>query len=203
MNIGILGAGRIGGALGKQWVQAGHTVHFGVRDPQKPEVQALVNSLGEQAAAATAAEAIDFGEVILFAIPAKAVLEIVLRNTAALSKKIILDPTNKFDGGTMNSFETFTMHAPKARVYRAFNHYGSAVLENPRFQGEAADLYYCGPNGEPRLVVEQIILDAGLTPIYVGGPDQVTTVDALGRLWLALSKDPKVSSERAFKTLTR
>ena len=58
MNIAILGAGRIGGALGKKWAAAGHSIHFGVRDPDKPATRELVQALGKQASAGSVAEAI-------------------------------------------------------------------------------------------------------------------------------------------------
>ncbi len=45
MKVAVVGAGRIGGTLGKKWSRAGEEVHFGVRNPQKPEVQDLVKSL--------------------------------------------------------------------------------------------------------------------------------------------------------------
>jgi 8-hydroxy-5-deazaflavin:NADPH oxidoreductase len=42
MRIGILGAGSIGGTLGRRWAERGHDICFGVRTPQAPDVQALV-----------------------------------------------------------------------------------------------------------------------------------------------------------------
>jgi predicted dinucleotide-binding enzyme len=35
INIAILGAGHIGGTLGRKWAAAGHDIFFGVRDPEK------------------------------------------------------------------------------------------------------------------------------------------------------------------------
>ncbi len=45
MNTAILGAGNIGATLGKKWANAGHRVMFGSRDPDKPELQSLVQML--------------------------------------------------------------------------------------------------------------------------------------------------------------
>jgi ketopantoate reductase len=36
MNIGIIGAGNVGGTLGTRWARNGHNVAFGVRDPVNP-----------------------------------------------------------------------------------------------------------------------------------------------------------------------
>jgi 8-hydroxy-5-deazaflavin:NADPH oxidoreductase len=58
MKVAVVGAGRIGGILGKKWSRAGEEVHFGVRNPQKPEVQNLVKSLGLNASVSSIPDAI-------------------------------------------------------------------------------------------------------------------------------------------------
>lgn len=40
MNIGILGSGNMGRALGARWAQAGHNVFFGGRDLNKTKAVA-------------------------------------------------------------------------------------------------------------------------------------------------------------------
>src|SRR5512142_2363492 len=60
VKIGIVGAGREGGALGALFVKAGHPVTFASRHPE--ELQSLVAGLGPLARAGTVAEAIAFGE---------------------------------------------------------------------------------------------------------------------------------------------
>ena len=35
MRVAILGAGNVGGALGKGWSRKGHAIHYGVPDPQE------------------------------------------------------------------------------------------------------------------------------------------------------------------------
>src|SRR6266487_4536147 len=37
MNIGIIGAGNVGGALGKRWTATGHNIKFGVREANNME----------------------------------------------------------------------------------------------------------------------------------------------------------------------
>ena len=50
MKIAILGAGNIGGTLGKKWLKAGHEVIFGVRDIRSAKTRAAshLNSLNDQ-----------------------------------------------------------------------------------------------------------------------------------------------------------
>lgn len=64
MNIGIIGSGSMGSALGKIWAKNGHQVLFSYsRDPQK--LQALAESLGPNAHTGTPAQAAQFGNVVM------------------------------------------------------------------------------------------------------------------------------------------
>ena len=68
MRIGIIGSGKIGGTLARLWADLGTRW----RSPTRagPETLAgLAGEIGPNARAATPAEAADFGEVVLLAIP--------------------------------------------------------------------------------------------------------------------------------------
>jgi tRNA A37 threonylcarbamoyladenosine synthetase subunit TsaC/SUA5/YrdC len=54
VNIEMIGSGHIGGTLGKAWAAKGHRVTFGSRDPQSERMRALLESIGPNAAAASA-----------------------------------------------------------------------------------------------------------------------------------------------------
>ncbi len=202
MNIAVLGAKNIGSTLGKKWVQAGHSVVFGMRNVDNAEVQALVKSLGHRAAVDTVANAIRLSEVVVFAIPGGAMEETIVANAQALEGKILVDAANRMGGGPMNSAAIFAAHAPSARVFRAFNSLGWENFENPRFGDLQADLFYCGPEGEARTDVEKLITDIGLRPICVGGIDQVQVVDSVTSLWFALARQQGMGRHLAFKVLT-
>jgi predicted dinucleotide-binding enzyme len=47
MEIGVIGAGNVGGTLGRRWAQAGHAVVFGVRDPNDEKVRTLLHGRRE------------------------------------------------------------------------------------------------------------------------------------------------------------
>ena len=202
MKIAILGAKTIGATLGRKWVQAGHTVIFGVRHPDSPDVQDLLVALGERASVVLTADAIAAGDVVVFAIPGAAVDETVAAHAAALAGKVVIDATNKRGAPVMNSLAAFAAHAPGAQVYRAFNTLGWENFENPRFGDVTADLFYCGPEGDSQAVVERLIADVGLRPLRVGGLDQVQAVDGVASLWFALALGQKRGRHLAFKMLT-
>jgi 8-hydroxy-5-deazaflavin:NADPH oxidoreductase len=203
MKIAVLGAGNIGGTLGTKWAKGGHTVQFGVRDSNKPEVQKLVKSLGAKASASSISHAIDFGEVVVFAIPGAAMNETITSNAKALDSKIIIDTANKITSPVMNSLATFNVQTPQAKYYRAFNILGWENFENPMYGNTPADLFYCGPDGESRKQMEVLIEDVGLRPIYLGGPDQASLVDSVLSLWFTLAVKQKMGRNFAFKVMTR
>ncbi len=115
----------------------------------------------------------------------------------------MIDATNKIGQQPVHNLAAFTAHAPTARWFRAFNHLGWENFEHPRYGNEVADLFFCGAPGEPRAVVEGLIGDVGLRPVYVGGPEQADTVDALLRLWMALVRGQGLGRGVAFKLLRR
>jgi len=67
MKIGIIGAGKIGGTVGRLWSKAGHQLRFGTRHPE--QLAPLAAELG--ASAGTPEEAVAFAEVVLLAVPLK------------------------------------------------------------------------------------------------------------------------------------
>lgn len=201
MRITVLGAKIIGGTLGRKWAQAGHAVIFGVRNVANPEVQTLAQEIG--ATVATPAEAIAFGDVVVFAIPGSAMEETIATLGSALAGKIVVDAANRMGGGPMNSAAAFAAHAPAAQVYRAFNSVGWEVFANPQFGDVAADLFYCGPGGDGQAAVEQLIRDVGLGPVRLGDISQVGLVDTVGSLWFALAYGQGMGRQVAFKVLTR
>src|SRR5829696_4416159 len=91
MKIGILGAGNIGGNLGRRWAQGGHAIKFGVRKPD--ELAALVQECGAQASAGDPKQAVEFGDVVVLALPWGAVAE-VLGSVGDMRGKIVVDATN-------------------------------------------------------------------------------------------------------------
>jgi predicted dinucleotide-binding enzyme len=201
MRIGILGSGKIGGTLGKAWVKAGHEICFGVRNVNKSEVQALLQSLGGKATAGSVADAIAFGEVVLFAIPGTTMQETITVHAKALDGKIVIDAANKMNVSPMNSLADFARLTPHAEVYRAFNNYGWENFDRPTFNGVQADLFFSGRDGKSRAVMEQLIADVGLNPIYFGGPEQADRVDDILKIWFVLMRDQKMGRHVALKLL--
>src|SRR5262245_50570263 len=66
LKIGIIGTGRIGGALARHWVEAGHEVLVSSRHPE--ELEPLAKELGPKAHVGQPREAAAFGSVVLVSV---------------------------------------------------------------------------------------------------------------------------------------
>lgn len=198
-KVGVLGAGNIGGTLGRKWAAAGHEVIFGVRETPKPEVVRL----GREAGAAVAAmeEAVADAQVVVFAVPGGAMAGTVQALGPQLSGRVVVDAANNMSGPVPNSAAAFAEHAPSAHYYRAFNSLGWELFDRPVVGGEVADLFFCGPDGDSRQLVEQLIGDVGLRPIWLGGADEAAVVDGMTTAWFTLVFKRGHSRRLAFKVL--
>ena len=173
MRIAVIGAGRLGGTIGRSWKKAGHEVVYGLRDPDKHE------------GARSFSECLKPAEIVLLAIPGNAVVGFAREHARDLDGKVVIDATNNFGNpGGMNAWPELSEALPRARLYRAFNEYGWEVFANPTLGGEKPDLFYAGPGDE----IEGLISDAGLNPVRVGGTEAVAVVDGVLRLWYTLSQ---------------
>ena len=204
IKIVVLGAGNIGGTLGRKWVAAGNSVVFGVNNPDGEKAQKLRGELGDRAVIHTTADALATNpDVVVLAIPGPSMNPTIAQYAAQLDGKIIIDTANKMGASTHNSFAALQQHTPHSPIYRAFNSLGWENFANPLFDGTPADLFFCGTDGASRATVEQLISDIGLQPVYLGGVEQVGVVDSLLGLWFALAISQGKGRHLAFKVLTR
>src|SRR3954470_6448082 len=122
-TIAVLGAGRIGGTLGRAFARAGHTVAFGVREPSSA---AAVDAAGDTGGrVASVAEALNGAEVVVLAVPGGSVEALVREHAAALAGTLVIDAANNMRGaGPANSHDVVLAAVPTARYARAFNSIG-------------------------------------------------------------------------------
>jgi len=204
LTIAVLGAGNIGGTLGRKWVSAGYRVAFGVNDPNGKNAQKLRSELGDKVTIGTIADVLSNNpDVVVMAVPGTSMDAIIRQHANQLDSLTIIDTANRMGSSTLNSFAAFQQHTPRARIFRAFNTLGWENFANPEFEDGQADLFYCGPDGDAQSMVEQLITAIGLRPIYLGGVEQVDLVDAVARLWFALAFGQHKGRHLAFKVLTR
>jgi hypothetical protein len=178
LKIGIIGTGKIGGALARHWVKAGHEVFVSTRHPE--ELQGLVKELGPRAHAGTPKEAAAFGSVVLVSIPYGGMPQLGQDLRAELAGKVIIDTSNPVsprDGSQPQVAEWQKKGAGVStaellhnnRVVRAFNCIPAASLANEgNRQPERLAIPIGGDDKAALETAERLVRDAGFDPVVVG-----------------------------------
>ena len=204
MHIAIIGAGNIGRTLGAAWLQAGHDLRFGVREPDTDSVRQTRAHLGDRARFVPIAEALEGAEVVVLALPGSAVDGFLAEYGSALHGMTVVDAANRAFGGPgpANSIGAIRSSAGPSLVglVRAFNSVGWENMAEPRFGAQTADMLYCA-DAAAKASAETLIADTGLRPVYVGDLDQAHLVDTLTGLWAALAYGQRRGRRLAFKIL--
>jgi 8-hydroxy-5-deazaflavin:NADPH oxidoreductase len=201
MRIGIVGAGRIGGNCARQFAKGGHEVMLSGRDPAHQEP--LAAEIGDAASVGTPAEAAEFGEVVVFAVPWDG-FDDALNSAGSLEDKIVIDTTNQYgssampaEGQTAASFNASRVEG--ARYTKSFNTLTAA------FQAEAADRpeadrvvqWVCGDDVAAKQVVMGLIADAGYAPVDIGRNEDAAVIEAPRRPGAVYGEEYRVPDAEA------
>ena len=182
MRIGIVGAGRIGGNCATQFAKGGHEVKLSGRDASK--LEPLAAEIGEAASVGTPAEAADFGEVVVFAVPWDG-FDDAVSSAGSLDGKIVIDTTNQYGSSEMpaGGETAASFHAarvPAARYTKSFNTLTAAFQADAAFRPEADRVvqWVCGDDEDAKQVVMGLIADAGYVPVDVGANADAEVMEA-------------------------
>lgn len=213
MKIGILGAGNVGGNLGRAWAGRGHQVVFGVRDTGSDKARRAVAAAGATAGADVRAvslsEAAAWGDVVVVAVPWAAVQE-TLAAAGDLRGKIVIDTTNaiRWDNGPVKAVEGSGAEMvagwlPGSRVVKAFNTIGAEQMLQPDFNGVPADMFICGDDAAARATVAALAQGIGFEARDAGPLRNAALLESLGTLWIHMATVGGLGRNVAFKLLQK
>lgn len=183
MRIAIIGAGSVGRALGNGLTRVGASVVHGVRDPgderhrDLPQVDAP-------------AGACDGADVVIIAVPAGAVPEVV----PALGLRpgqVAVDATNAVrapvPGGHATMGDLVASLVPsEVDVAKAFDTIGAEHLADGRIDGRPAFLPVAGDPPAVEAVLP-LARSLGFDPVVLGGREAFGLVEDHARLWIHLA----------------
>lgn len=210
MKIAMIGAGNVGGTLGKGWAKAGHDVVFGVRDPSDPKLKDLLAAAGGRAKTASVKEAAGTSDVIALTVPWDAAQE-ALKNAGNLNGKILLDCTNPLKpdlsglthGNTTSGGEQVAAWAPGARVVKIFNTTGFGNMANPHYAEGVSMMLYCGDDPAAKHVAAKLATDLGFEAYDAGPLTEARLLEPLALAWIHLAVFQKLGTDFAFRLVKR
>lgn len=194
-NVGILGSGSVGQALGNGFIKYGHTVLIGSRDTSK--LKDWQSNAGKKAHSGSFEEAASFGEIIVLACKATAAKDILTMVGANnLKGKVIIDATNPIaneapDKGVLKYFtspneslmEQLQTDFPEAHFVKSFSCIGSHFMVNPDFGGIKPTMFICGNSLEAKEEVSSILDQFGFDIEDMGEAESARAIEPLAMLW--------------------
>ncbi len=187
MRIAILGAGNVGGGLGRAFAAVGHDVVFGVRDPESTKTLAALAEIPE-ADAATPADAVDDADVIVFALRPVAITA-TIADLPSLKDRIVIDAMNRFDAGDLPS-TTADLAAllPGAKLAKAFNTIGFENFATAAVRTVPAAMFVAGDDPDAKRVAMALASEIGFRPEDAGGLANAKVLEEMVRIWMALAQ---------------
>src|SRR5438094_8255931 len=172
MKVAIIGSGNVGKALAKSATQAGHKVTLAWRSPEKAREAA--KSTNAHAADSTK-DAVKDAELVVLAVPADKVDEVVGVLAPELDGKVIIDVTNRvdmkdpgktLDGSSMS--EHIQKKALQAHVVKAFNYAFASKMADPKIDAKRLDGFVAGDDEQAKQQTPQFVESIALRPLDSG-----------------------------------
>jgi predicted dinucleotide-binding enzyme/predicted ester cyclase len=208
MNIGVIGAGKMGTGLGRLWAKHGHHVMFSYsRRPEK--LEHLVLEIGSHARSGTPQEAVRFADVLLLAVPWEKTKD-ALSAAGEMSGKTLISCVNPFGprglevGLTTSAAEEISRLAPDARVVEAFNTIFAGILHSRAhlFGSNMPTVFYCGDDRDAKSKAAELIRDAGLQPVDAGTLENARYLEPLAMLMMELGESYHMGSDIALRLMS-
>lgn len=213
MRVGMLGTGDVGRALGTGFATLGHEVMMGSRSATNDKAMAWAEETGPAASVGTFGQAAGFGELVVLATLGVANDE-VLRSAGAerFRDKVVIDATNPLDfsagmpptlavAGSDSGGERVQALLPEARVVKAFNIVGHALMFRPQLPGGPPDMFIAGDDDDAKTAVRDLLKEFGWGGVHdLGGIEASRYLEPMCMVWV-LSAMGDGTWNQAFKLL--
>ena len=194
MKIGVLGSGDVAKTLGAGFIQHGHDVVMGTREPSK---LAGWNREQPKARLASFADAARHAEVAVLAVKGTAADQAIRAcEPRNLAGKPVIDATNPIadappTNGVLKFFtsldeslmERLQREFADVRFVKAFNSVGNACMVGPKFAGGKPTMFICGNDDAAKKTVTQILGQFGWETADMGRVEAARAIEPLCMLW--------------------
>jgi predicted dinucleotide-binding enzyme len=196
MKVGIVGSGIVGRVLASAFIAEGHHVMLGTRNTAKEEVVKWKkeNPTGQVGSFAQAAQS---GEVLVLATGGLVTIDAVkLAGTENFTDKVVIDATNPIAAappvnGVLKFFtnldeslmEQIQRVVPRAKLVKAFNCVGNALMYKPSFSAGPPTMFICGNDEGAKKTVSGILTAFGWETEDMGKIVAARAIEPLCILW--------------------
>lgn len=211
MNIGIVGSGKVGRALGSWLATLGHSVAFSSRTQEHASEAAI--AAGNSAGHGSIQDVIRKSEIILLTLPYKEIAGALSSVQSGLEGRTLVDVTNPISedrrslnvGRTDSGAEQIARRFPSAHVVKAFNTVFAEVYmsQNPRMEGRAVSICFAGDEANSKALVRRIIEDMGFDPVDAGPLSNSRFLEPLSLLNIQLGRFLGYGTQIGFSLLKR
>ncbi len=208
MKIAIIGGGNVGGALGKNLAQKGHTLIFGLRNPNDDKYSVL--KMNPNTSLVIPAEAAKQADVIFLATPWTSTKQ-ALESLGPISGKILVDCTNPIKpdfsgleiGHTTSGGEMIAGWAKGAKVVKCFNHTFAANMANPAYGKQKTVIFAAGDDPESVALIVSLASELGFDALPLKGLALARQLEQFAWLNIDLAYNQGKGPTFAFALLNR
>jgi len=196
MNIGIMGSGKVGKALGAWAAKCEFNVAFTSRTDAT--AVAAARAAGHGAKAVDAAGLVQESDLILLTLPYGEIADALAPLQNHLIGKVLVDVSNPITedhrsltiGHTTSGAEEIASRFPMARVVKAFNAVFAEVYasQKPRIDGRLISVFYAADDAAAKGSVRDLIARLGFDPINAGPLQNARYLEPLSLLNIHLGR---------------
>jgi 8-hydroxy-5-deazaflavin:NADPH oxidoreductase len=200
-NVGVLGTGVVGSAIGSRLVVLGHEVRMGSREAGNENARGWADEAGPKASEGTFADAAAFGELLFNCTNGEhSIAALEMAGAANLAGKVLIDVANVLDfsggrppavgvGAKDSLGEQIQRAFPDAKVVKALNTMNCDVMVDPTKVPGEHDVFICGEDGDAKASVAGVLREFGWSAEHIvdlGGISAARGTELYVALWLNL-----------------
>lgn len=210
MNVTIIGTGKMARGIATRLLAGGHNVSFVEHTPGKAETLADELKSRRNGGSVTPAKPGALpGEVVVLAIPYRAVEPVIEQYNGQLAGKILVDITNPVNFQAMEPLfpdssgaEQIARLVPEStRVVKAFNTVFASTLPSGVVADQPLDIFIAGDDADAKAKIARLIESGGMRSIDAGPLVRARQLEALGLLHIAIQSTNNTGYKSAIKVL--
>ena len=192
MKLAIIGAGNVGGALGKGWAALGHEIIYGVLSPGNSKYAEAARNAGG-AKVTDVASAVSGADAVILATPWDAV-PAALAACGDFAGKLLIDATNPLSFGaaglelatgfTTSGGEIVADLAKNAAVVKTMNQVGFAVMAGAKAYAAPPVMFAAGDDEPAKNLALQLVAELGFDARDAGKLKIARLLEPLAMLWI-------------------